>query len=175
MTACAACCAGLGYTELEIARLLSRRPEVMAIPCRQIEDVHTQLGAMCIAARGEVRQFVAHDGGTAQHGMILLRSEWTKTAAMVELYCDLTGQPPPLHAFTDFDMLPRRLMRLCFLRHHGRDLPPYEKQWTWLPEFCHEMEVSAADLTAWCTTWIQTPEAQRLGALLPLLSHLQRF
>lgn len=142
----------------------------MAIPC-QIEDFHTKLGTMCVAAPSDVRKLVG------EYGSLLMRPiEPIQLAALVELWCDLTGQPP--HTMLEEARLFRQmqwcLMRLCFMRHQGHNLqPPYEELWICDSIFCRLLGLSEADLTTWRSTWINTPEAQRLGVILSLVIHLR--
>lgn len=167
LTPCAARCADLGYKQLEISQLISKSPEVMAIPCRQIEDTHTQLGAICVSSPSDVRNFVTQDDE-----VLRLPLEPTQLAELVELSCDRTGQPPHtmLEAPVLFCHMQRCLMRLCFLRHQGRNLqPPYEELRMHTAYFCQLLAVSEEDLTAWCTTRILTPQGQRLNAPIQLL------
>lgn len=117
--------------------MISKRPNLMAIPPRQLKDTHTQLAAMFDAEPSDVREFV-----TLQQGILERPFEPAKYAGMVELWCNLTGQPP--HVLLEMPELldpfgPQRcVMRLCFLRHHGRNpWPPYEElRTTYKYEFC---------------------------------------
>lgn len=167
MTTSVACCAGLGYTELEIAQLISEYPGLMVSPS-QVEDTHTQLGSLFAATPDAVRTLVLKD-----HLALIGTFDRAKWAPVMELWCEQTGNPP--HTMLEIPNLfscwarERVIMRLCFLYQHGRTLePPWAELNTYGSDFCQLLGVSEAKVAAWFATWVHTRQAQRFGAVLPL-------
>lgn len=74
------------------------------------------------------------------------------------------------HFFSkNYHLYKRFIMRLCFLCQHGRTLePPFTELNMFTGELCRLLGQSEAEAEVWFATWVDTPLANQLGALLSL-------